>query len=234
MSLSDISRYLLISFNLCFWSIGTFLITVGFFSKTSSIFATSDWHEIEQKLGNINLMARISQISWSLIFIGMLTFILGGVGCCGAYKKSRSLLMFYVLMLLILISVKLAAIYMLVTYESTVILQVQRLYDTALTKVVNSNLTDQISLQAVDATQMLLKCCGSNSSDSYTNNILPLSCYPDLNATLPYKIGCDNQIANYINTDVPLILYSLSTVVIIEVLAIIFSVCVYHKIDESQ
>ena len=75
MSFSDISRYLLVSFNLCFWFIGTFLITVGFFSKTSSIFTTSDWHEIAQKLGNINLMARIAQISWSLIFIGILKYI---------------------------------------------------------------------------------------------------------------------------------------------------------------
>lgn len=236
MGFSNIARFLLISYNLCFCFIGIFLIIVGILSQANSNFLNDSWKSLEASLGAGSLMVGVSQISWSLIFIGFVTLVLGGVGFCGTYKKSRTLLILYLVLILILISVKLAAIYMLVSYQSIVILEFQGLFDTALKKAVSTNLTavdagSAAAIQAISATQMFFQCCGSNGSSSYTNYSIPPTCYPSSNSTLTFTVGCDSQIANYMNNEMPIILYSLSVVVVIEVMAVIFSLCVFNKIE---
>ena len=238
MDCAGFSRFLLITFNVIFWLLGATLILVGVSSQYNTSFASENLQTIGEQLGSENLSVDASQISWILIIIGSVTFVLGGVGCCGAFNKSRTLLTLYIIMLLILISVKLLAIYMFISFQSSVTNEFQNLFNSTLTKSISSNFTDQIATQAVDSVQLLFNCCGSNSSLDYIpSGKIPISCYPNSNTAnnvSPYSVGCISQISSYIGSSLQYLVYSLFSIMIIEILAVAFSVCIYQKNNEKN
>lgn len=218
-------RTILVIFNVLFWISGAALITIGAIAKYDSNFV-SNW----ESLGANSLVdaREIGGICWVLIFVGIVTFVLGGIGCLGAFNRNRCLLTLYITMIIILISVKGVAIYMLISYKNTFTDGFRKIFSDAFTKAKNG---DTIALNEIGSVQTLFKCCGIDSPIDYSNNI-PLSCYPSFNSSNQiYDIGCTTKLNNYINNSLPIIIVVLFVAIFIEVIAVLFSIttCAAYK-----
>ncbi|XP_015239588.1 PREDICTED: tetraspanin-8-like [Cyprinodon variegatus] len=95
MAVNQCVKYLLFLFNLLFWICGCIILGVGIYLKVSK-----DGNSItEQYLPSFELM----------IAIGVIIMVLGFLGCCGAYRENRCMLLVFFVLLLIIFALLLAA-----------------------------------------------------------------------------------------------------------------------------
>ncbi|XP_039662993.1 tetraspanin-8-like isoform X1 [Perca fluviatilis] len=95
MAVSNVIKYLLFTFNLLFFVGGIIILSFSIHMKHNK----ADYQMTDELLPALNL----------LIFIGAVTLIFGFLGCCGAFRENRCLLILFfvglVLMLFMLLAV---------------------------------------------------------------------------------------------------------------------------------
>ncbi|XP_013865257.1 tetraspanin-8 [Austrofundulus limnaeus] len=97
MAVNKCVKYSLFFFNLLFWLSGCIILGVGIYLKVSN----AKIPVIQNILPSFELM----------IAIGSIIMVLGFLGCCGAYKESRCMLiLFFIFLLLIFILLLVAGI----------------------------------------------------------------------------------------------------------------------------
>lgn len=115
-------------------------------------------------------LAHVLNVGYLLIALGGLLVIIGFLGCCGAVRESKCmLLLFFIIVMLIFLAEVAGAI---------VVLVLKPTLDTLLAKLgtaaVQSIKTDYGSNKDItglwDTTMNLLKCCGYNNYTDFTNS----------------------------------------------------------------
>ncbi|XP_035674839.1 leukocyte surface antigen CD53-like [Branchiostoma floridae] len=98
-------KYLLFAFNLIFWLAGGGLIGVGIYVMVA--------YGVSDVLSLLNLSTLLLHGgAITLIVVGVITFIVGFLGCCGAIKENRCMLgTFFTLLLILLLAEIGVAIY---------------------------------------------------------------------------------------------------------------------------
>ncbi|XP_039266766.1 tetraspanin-18-like [Styela clava] len=160
-----------------------------------------------------------------IIAIGAAVFLIGFLGCCGAIKESRCLLGTFFAIILVLFLIQLVGAILAIVYRSKSMDLIREQMD--------DYKTDADVKKGWDELHTEFKCCGIDGPGDWGKDI-PKSCCAGMpqkcNVTLAYEHGCSNSISKMF-----WILSGISLgILLIELLAMVFSCCLYQKIGKAE
>jgi len=153
-----------------------------------------------------------------LIAVGGVIFLTGFLGCCGAVKESKCLLMMFFVIVLILFIVEITGVVLLYVYYPKI--------KPELVKIMTKD--DEFSIIQKEG-----KCCGFDGAADYTSNNspIPASCYPNEDkAGTAYKKGCKDLLFH----NMWLIGGVGIFILFIELLAMISAIALYRGVENYE
>ncbi|RWS30066.1 CD63 antigen-like protein [Leptotrombidium deliense] len=171
-----------------------------------------------------------SHLAVSIIFLGLVVFLISFFGCCGAWKESYCLLYTYGTIVFIILVLELVAAGFTYKYRHQIHDSVDDVLKTWIEEY--KHLNDSKIHEDMDNTQWDLKCCGANSPNDWldgnsTAKYYPLSCCPKeakiTTCDKPFEIGCTDALFKGLQKSSAVVIGVAITVAIIELLAVIMS-----------
>uniref|UniRef100_A0A3P9H8A6 Tetraspanin n=1 Tax=Oryzias latipes TaxID=8090 RepID=A0A3P9H8A6_ORYLA len=219
MAVNKCIKTLLILFNVLFWICGCVILGVGIYLKV-----TKDGNQLTNSaLPGVDLM----------IAIGVIVFVLAFLGCLGAYKESRCMLMMFFIFLLVIFILLVAAGILGAVGEKTVNDWVRKELQ-KLTPL--SNQPDSVK-KDLEALQAELKCCGIIQGPADWTKP-PASCFCNGTDTTCkggiYQTPCADQIINLMKENMKVVLGISFAIAIIMILGMIFSMMIYCQIGRKE
>lgn len=242
------AKYILFAFNVIFWLSGAAFIAVGAYIAADK--------DLKLLGDHITSGDHLKIAAYVIIAIGVITFIVGFCGCCGAIKENQCLLGTYILLLSIILIMSLAiGIYAAVKKDDLIKAMKDR---TKKMIQVNYPPIDQKKdganfKKVIDDLQLEGKCCGVDSRDEWkeskwykasSNNgkyPFPPSCCGNKNGNYSvvkncetkntyHKAKCSDYIENLIKSKAPILIGIACGVAALEIFGIIFASCLCRSI----
>ncbi|XP_038270941.1 tetraspanin-1 [Dermochelys coriacea] len=230
-------KVMMILFNLAIFLGGGTLLGVG-------IWVAVDGSSFSSIFGSSNALQFVN-ISYFLIIIGAILVVLGFLGCCGAQKESKCLLIMFFSIVLIIFIAEVAAAVVALVYTS--------LAENILQSTVTPTLKNQYGkvtevTQIWNTTMSKVKCCGlmnyTDFTDSYYykkhgNMYPPFCCKPvnDLcneigahNSSIP---GCFEQLLSDIRKNADVVGGVAAGICVLEIAAMVVSMYLYCQLDKK-
>ncbi|XP_064652781.1 tetraspanin-18-like isoform X1 [Lineus longissimus] len=109
-----LAKYFLFIFNIIFFLVGAVLLGVGIWVVVDNTYLMAFINNFNT--GGVNVGGLLSSSAYVLIAFGAFIFVVGFLGCCGAWKESKCLLGIYsvivgIILLVEIVAVILAAVY---------------------------------------------------------------------------------------------------------------------------
>jgi len=169
-------KYLLFAFNLIFSLSGLAILIVG----SVLLSRVTDWDHL---VSDTDAGSTAPQIT--LIVVGVFIFLVATLGCCGAIRENRCMLITFAILLLSIFIIELAIGIYAITNFSDLKDAIQK----GLQKNFESYGSNQEITDGFDALQKSVECCGLNNYNDYPQMPgrgipIPDSCCKD------YKQGC--------------------------------------------
>lgn len=213
----SIIKYLMFFFNFLFWLSGLVLIVIGAI--------------IRDKYGDYFSYAdnKFASAAVFIIIVGVVVFVIGFLGCCGAVKENYCMVTTFAVLLAIIFILEIVAGALGFTYKAKV-------KDVA-TKAVNKAIKDygpqNAATKLMDWAQHKLKCCGSAGPGDYTKRNTTASCgagkgvkscHDDKDCKKKlYSVGCKSKLIDFIKENLVVIGGVAVGVAFIQLLGIIFA-----------
>nr|XP_056719799.1 leukocyte antigen CD37 [Euleptes europaea] len=171
----SVTKYFLFIFNLLFFILGSLLFSFG-------LWILFDQNSFASSLGSSIFALKI----WSYIFsgVGILTMLMGFLGCLGSLKEVKCMLGFYFAFLLLLFVAQIAIGIVVYTQRDTIQVTVRDYVGNIIQNYkLNGSLTDKE--ESWDVVQEQFHCCGWSSYADWQRNqavatngssIYPCSC----------------------------------------------------------
>lgn len=235
-------KYLLLAFNFVFWIAGISVLAVGIWSRV----AASNY---EALMGDTD----VDKAANILIAAGVLVLIIGFIGCCGAVKENKWLLLMYALLVFLVFVLEIAA--GVLAYRN------RDKMEQEIKKVINNTVFEEYGkadhsklTKAIDFTQKHIKCCGASSYKdwklSYWGNEtkgmleVPNSCCKDqdknncsgnpFNVNNIYTNGCIDKMKEWAKEHL-IVLGGIGVgIAIIQILGMIFAICLFRAIGYEK
>jgi hypothetical protein len=217
------AQFILISFNVIFLIFGACLIGVGLWTA----FDPNIEEKVQFSEDILNKKENLLFFSGLVVVAGAVTTALGLIGFFGALKRNRFLLSTYFILLLVLLVIKLIAVFLIFSYTNEVKVELKKQLEIIFDNSIKNGTFDNKKFETV---QKYLKCCGINDPSDYEAsgiNELPASCYN--NGTELNQVGCYTLVSDQVNEQLPVIVGTLFAVILTEFLAILFSICICAK-----
>ncbi|KAM4047739.1 leukocyte surface antigen CD53 isoform 1-T5 [Anomaloglossus baeobatrachus] len=211
-------KYTLFVFNLLFWVTGCAVIAIGIYFVVHNVYGTLFPDSPSITIGNV------------LILFGCVIMVFGFLGCMGAIKENKCLLLtFFILLLLILLIEVVLAIVLFVydkEIEPYVTKQLRKSFDNLKQSKDNSTIWDDF--------QRKLQCCGVNGSSDWNKDI-PNSCCPEdkCNGNNAFK-GCADILREWFEKNFLYVGIVTICTSLIEVLGMSFALTLYCHISRSS
>ncbi|XP_048833592.1 tetraspanin-1-like [Brienomyrus brachyistius] len=229
----------MIIFNMLIFLSGTALLAVG-------VWVTVNKASFLSMLGPLSAQAtQFANIGVLCIATGLVLFLLGFLGCCGAYGESKCLiLMFFVVLLIISIAEVAGGIVLLA--DSSLAKSI--LTDWAAPALKTQYGTDPDVTQIWNATMTELSCCGVTNYTDFTNSSYevqhggsypPACCAPGsaqcnlADAEAGKVVGCFEKLLSVLRTNVGIVGGVAVGIFAIELTAMTASMYLYCKIDKG-
>ncbi|XP_072032983.1 leukocyte surface antigen CD53-like [Amphiura filiformis] len=208
MSCLKFVRVLLFLQNFIFWIIGLVLIGIA-----SYILLAKDLSVQLQFLEGTHL------ICYVCIGVGVVLFVIGLIGCCGAFKEIKCLLIVYagVLVLLLLVEIT-AGFYIGHQYDQFVSYMAKAWYH-----------LDETTINTI---QSQFKCCGFNASEEYKGDE-PSSCYDPTTSVL-YDASCYSKLVRVVADNISVSTSIGAVIGALEVCGVIFTAYILYKKRSSR
>lgn len=164
------AKYLLLALTLFFWLSGLTLIASGIYfllrPELQSIIHLFNFDSLP--------LSSIEVLACSLIIFGVIIFLIGLFGYCGAKRESRTCLILYIILVTTVLLAELG-LYILIAlyYDQGQILIKEHLRSQMKTY---NYLYPSPYERAVDYIQNKFHCCGIDSAYDYSESQVPLSC----------------------------------------------------------
>lgn len=221
-------------FNFLFWVCGTLILALAIWLKVSKdgkeIVTSGDYGTNPFVAVNI------------LIAVGSIIMVLGFLGCCGAVKESRCMLLLFFIGLLLILLLQVAAGILGATFksESSRILN-ETLYDNA--KLLSETSDEAKEFQkAMIAFQSEFKCCGlkfgaadwgNNFQDAKESCKCTESECENYKGEDVYRTTCLSLIKELVEKNIIIVIGIAFGLAIIEVLGLVFSMVLYCQIGSK-
>ncbi|XP_075792016.1 tetraspanin-1 [Pelodiscus sinensis] len=230
-------KVMMILFNLAIFLGGGALLGVG-------IWVAVDSSSFSNLFGSTSVLQFVN-ISYFLIVIGAILVVLGFLGCCGAQKESKCLLIMFFSIVLIIFIAEIAAAVVALVYTS--------LAESILEGTVTPLLRDKYGkapevTQIWNATMSKVKCCGltnyTDFTDSYyyqTNNHTypPFCCDPvhspcnRTEAETSKVQGCFQQLLSDVRQNAGVVGGVAAGICALEIAAMVVSMYLYCHLDKK-
>ncbi|XP_029283875.1 tetraspanin-8 [Cottoperca gobio] len=220
MAVNKCIKYLLFFFNLLFWISGCIILGVSIYLKVHK-----DGNEItNESLPGIDLM----------IAIGVIIMVLGFLGCCGAIRENRCmLLLFFISLLLIFILLLAAGILGAVEEKKVKEWMKERLAKFTPLSSQPENVKDDL-----EKLQRELKCCGLINGpsdwkvvpDSCRCNATDTNCKP----TGYYSEPCSDKIISLMEKHMEVVLGIAFAIAILLIFGMVFAMILYCQIGKKE
>ncbi|KAM3588011.1 uncharacterized protein V6R79_019154 [Siganus canaliculatus] len=221
MAVNKCIKYLLFLFNLLFWISGCIILGVSIYLKVSK-----DGNVItNESLPGIDLM----------IAIGVIIMVLGFLGCCGAIRENRCLLLLFFISLLIIFILLVAAGILGAIGENKVREWIKERLEEKFTPL--SSQPEQVK-QDLEKLQRELKCCGLlNGPSDWT--AVPASCrcnstVADCQSSSIYQTPCYEQIVELMKQHMVVVLGIAFAIAILLIFGMVFSMILYCQIGRKE
>ncbi|XP_055779626.1 tetraspanin-4-like [Salvelinus fontinalis] len=217
-------KYLMFVFNLIFWLGGCGLFGVGvWLSFTQSEFSSLPLSFPSLSASNLLLVA------------GGVTMVTGFLGCLGALKEQRCLLMTFFVILLLLVLTEVTLTLVLHIFHNELDTKAQD----ELKKGMKDYLTDEGLKKSWDNVQKMFKCCGvTNKTDWYLviNGTLPYSCCSGGmdQCVEEWTEPCYQKARQWLLDNILSVLVFGVCIGIVQILALIFSLLMYCQILRAE
>ncbi|NWW93823.1 TSN1 protein, partial [Rhynochetos jubatus] len=230
-------KVMMILFNLAIFLGGGTLLGVG-------VWVTVDGQSFLDIFGALSSsVLQVVNVSYFLIVIGAILMVIGFLGCCGAQKESKCLLMMFFSVVLIIFIAEVAAAVVALVYTG--------LAETLLTAVVTPLLKEKFGADDSfthiwNVTMSEVRCCGLNNYTDFTDSpwhkekgtypepcfggSLPLA-HPHLSGCLLQ--GCFNQILEDIKTNAGVVGGVAAGIAALEIAAMAVSMYIYCELDQK-
>ncbi|NWT43828.1 TSN1 protein, partial [Chroicocephalus maculipennis] len=237
-------KVMMILFNLAIFLSGGTLLGVGIWV------AVDDQSFVDIFGGLSSTVVQVVYVGYFLIVIGAILLVIGFLGCYGAQKDSKCLLMMFFSVVLIIFIAEIAAAVVALVYTG--------LAETLLSAVVTPLLkekygTDNSFTHVWNATMKEIKCCGLNNYTDFTNStwyehhkVYPDACWmlspPVVRELLPLAHphprgcllqGCFHQILTEIKTNAGVVGGVAAGIAALEVAAMVVSMYLYCHLDQK-
>jgi CD151 antigen len=191
-------KYTLFAFNFLFWILGIVVLGVGIYSRINS-----DNYDSLLGDGGVSSAANI------LIAAGIFVAIIGFVGCCGAMKQNKVMLIIYFILVLLIFILEIVAGALAYTkkdlMEEHLSKNLKKVVDTSY-GTANPDTATKAMIKAIDWFQKEVKCCGATGYEEWktsnwgkqqaNNTLAPESCCKvkadkcNTDKTDIYTVGC--------------------------------------------
>ncbi|NWU47423.1 TSN1 protein, partial [Dromas ardeola] len=231
-------KVMMILFNLAIFLSGGTLLGVGIWV------AVDDQSFVDIFGGLSSTVVQVVYVGYFLIVIGAILLVIGFLGCYGAQKDSKGLLMMFFSVVLIIFIAEIAAAVVALVYTG--------LAETLLSAVVTPLLKekygpDESFTHVWNVTMKEIKCCGLNNYTDFNNStwyedhkvypdaclvreLLPLA-HPHLRGCLPQ--GCFDQILEEIKTNAGVVGGVAAGIAALEIAAMVVSMYLYCHLDQK-
>ncbi|XP_032884542.1 tetraspanin-1 [Amblyraja radiata] len=228
-------KVMMILFNLFIFLAGGALLGVG-------IWVSVDGTSFVRVIGPVSSQAmQFVNIGYFCIVIGAILVLLGFLGCCGAQKESKCLLILFFAIVLIIFIAEIAAAVVALVYSSFA----ESLLRAWVTPILRDDYGRQKDATGIwNTTMSELKCCGftnyTDFSDSYyfnnNNKTYPPFC---CNATICTETaaiqsqiqGCFRQLFDILKENANIVGGIAAGICVLEIAAMAVSMYLYCKID---
>ncbi|XP_052609727.1 tetraspanin-8 [Peromyscus californicus insignis] len=230
-------KYSMFFFNFLFWICGTLILALSIWVRVSK-----DGKEIISA-GDSGTNPYIAVNI--LIAVGAIIMVLGFLGCCGAVKESRCMLLLFFIGLLLILLLQLAAGILGAAFksESSRLLN-ETLYDNA--KLLSQTTPEAKEFQqAMIALQEELKCCGlvegaedwgNNFNDALESCKCPDSPDSQCNSYAGTNVNrqtCLSLIKDMVEKNIIIVIGIAFGLAVIEILGLVFSMVLYCQIGSK-
>ncbi|XP_072282585.1 leukocyte surface antigen CD53 [Pyxicephalus adspersus] len=215
-----ILKYMLFVFNLLFWALGCSIVAIGIYFVVHNIYGSLFPNIPSLTTGNV------------LILFGCVIMVFGFIGCMGAIKENKCLLLtFFILLLLILLAEVILAI-VLFLYEKEIGPYIKdQLNNSFKQHMENRNET------IWDTIQSTMECCGINNSKDWSDPI-PHSCCKEKNKACnhqsAFQKGCSEVFTTWFENNFLYVGIVTICTSVIEVLGMSFALTLYCHISKSS
>ncbi|XP_075967848.1 tetraspanin-8-like [Anarhichas minor] len=220
MAVNKCIKFLLFFFNLLFWLSGCIILGVAIYLKV-------------HKDGNLITSEAIPGIDF-MIAIGVIIMVLGFLGCCGAIRENRCLLLMFFISLLVIFILLLALGILGAVEEKKVKDWVKERLET-ITPL--STQTEDVKAD-LEKLQAELKCCGlvkgpadwDTVPDSCRCNATETDCKPaDI-----YQTPCSTKIIELMEKHMKVVLGIAFAIAILLIFGMVFSMILYCQIGKKE
>ncbi|KAM9334443.1 tetraspanin-8-like [Symphorus nematophorus] len=222
MAVNKCIKYLLFFFNLLFWISGCIILGVSIYLKVDK-----DGNKFTNEyLPSIDLM----------IAIGVIIMVLGFLGCCGAIRENRCMLLLFFISLLIIFILLLAAGILGAVGEKKVKDWVKERLEEKFIPLADQS--DSVKEELVKL-QKEIKCCGVVNGPKDWGTAAPESCR--CNATEPecgtdkiYSTPCASQIARVLEKNLEVVLGIAFAIAVLLIFGMVFAMILYCQIGRKD
>uniref|UniRef100_UPI00398F8462 leukocyte surface antigen CD53-like n=1 Tax=Pristiophorus japonicus TaxID=55135 RepID=UPI00398F8462 len=215
-------KYMLFVFNLIFWICGCVIMGLGIY-----LLAVNNFGALLSSLPSLSV-ANI------LIIVGSITMVLAFLGCMGAIKENKCLLLSFFIVLLLILLTEVTAAIVLFFYENQIDTYIEGDMKLGMKKLQSENITG--IREAWDKIQIQLKCCGVINSTDW-GNVVPKSCCMETpgpcHSPNYFQKGCYGLVRDWFESNFLIIGIAIICVSIIQVLGMSFSMTMYCQISNN-
>jgi len=222
------AKVILIVLNILFWLTGVILIVAGALTTTNT---------------HVQLLAKImpdgsapvSSAGIVAIVLGVIVFLIGFFGCCGAIRESKCLLGIYIGCLVVIIIIEIAAGIFIGLKKKEIIADMEGQWRMMIAKkYTTSNDTKEV----VNKIQTTFECCGADGPQNWENstfstnnkNQLPDSCCPketglcNVKEAKHFKEGCIKKLREGAVERLPVIVGVMIGLAVFQLLILILAI----------
>ncbi|KAM3932910.1 leukocyte surface antigen CD53 isoform 1-T2 [Leptodactylus fuscus] len=213
-----ILKYILFAFNLLFWATGCAIIAIGIYFVVHNVYGDLFPNSPSITVGNI------------LILFGCIIMVFGFLGCMGAIKENKCLLLTFFILLLLILLIEVSLAIVLFIYEKEidpyVTQQLRISFDKHKQK--NNNMT------VWDDIQRNFKCCGINGSSDWDKEIPKSCCEEGVCNKKNAFTGCSVFFRTWFENNFLYVGITTICISVIEVLGMSFALTLYCHISRSS
>ncbi|KAM8878663.1 tetraspanin 34a [Spinachia spinachia] len=141
-------------------------------------------------------LSQLANVAYLLIAVGAVLLFIGFLGCCGAVRESRCMLLTFFSIMLIIFLVEVAGAVVLLVFKDVAEQILDHLEDEVQTSIKDEYGGNNSFTSLWDATMKEFKCCGYKSYRDFNGSVF----YNDSGRHL-YPVACCNQTVLVCNTD---------------------------------
>ncbi|KAM8977796.1 leukocyte surface antigen CD53 [Pelodytes ibericus] len=217
-----VMKYMMFMFNLLFWVAGCSVISIGIYFVINNLYGTLLPKSPSLTVGNV------------LIATGCIIMVFGFVGCMGAIKENKCLLLTFFILLLLMLIIEVIMAIVLYMYERQInnYLMEQTSSSFLLQKNdINQNATRQMWHEI----QQSIQCCGINGTQDW-GSAIPSSCCPNANCVDNnfFKTSCFERMKMWFEDNFLYVGIVTICISVVEVLGMSFALTLYCHLSRHS